>query len=130
MSLYVVQAADASDAGLVRARFIRDGFSWPAFVFAQLWLLYKGLWIPLLIWIVLEIAFILLIVPQLSGGTAVGVDLLAHLYIGLEGSRLLQRRGEHGAALIDLVEARDRDEAESIFFRRHGGRSTTEGATA
>ena len=130
MTLYVVQAPDTSDPGLVKARFIKDGFSWPAFLFAQIWLLYHRLWVPLLIWIVLEVLYFVFVARQVSGGTSVAVDLLAHLFIGCEGSRLRQAKGARRAALIDLVEARDRDEAEVLFYRRHADPLQTGGAAA
>ena len=130
MTLYVVQAPDASDTGLAKARFIRDGFSWPAFVFAQVWLLYHRLWIPLLVWVVLEVAYFVFVAKQVPPGTSVAVDLLAHLFIGFEGSRLRQAKGARRAALVDLVEARDRDEAEVLFYRRHADPSHAGGSAA
>ena len=119
MTMYVVQARGTDDAALVRARFLAEGFSWPAFVFAQLWLLYHRLWLALLTWIVLEVAFFFLVLPHVSGWIAAAVDILARLFLGLEGNRLRQHKGARRAALVDLVEARDRDEAEAIFYRRH-----------
>ena len=119
MTLYLVQARGTDDAALVRARFLAEGFSWPAFVFAQLWLLYHRLWLALLTWIVLEVAFFFLVLPHVSGWIAAAVDILARLFLGLEGNRLRQHKGARRAALVDFVEARDRDEAEAIFYRRH-----------
>ena len=119
MTLYVVQARGTDDAALVRARFLAEGFSWPAFVFAPLWLLYHRLWLALVTWIVLEVAFVFLVLPHVSGWIAAAVDILARLFLGLEGNRLRQHEGARRAALVDLVEARDRDEAEAIFYRRH-----------
>ena len=130
MTVYVIQAPDTDDAGLQRARFIKDGFSWPAFVFAQVWLIYHRLWIPLLVWVVLEVAYFVFVVQQVPAGTSVAIDLLAHLFIGFEGSRLRQTKGARRAALIDLVEARDRDEAEVLFYRRHARPSLRDGAVA
>ena len=119
MAVYVVQAAGSAQAQLLRARFIREGFSWPAFIFAQIWLIYHRLWLALAVWILLEIAFFLLVFPHVSGATATAIDALAHLFIGFEGNRLRQRKGARRVALTELVEARGRDEAEAIFFRRH-----------
>ena len=115
MTLFVVQAAGADAAALEEARVVKEGFSWPAFVFAWIWLLYHRLWLPLLIWAVLEIGFFVLLAPHLASGTSMLVDGLAHLFIGFEGNRLRLRRD---AALNDVVEARDTDEAATIFFRR------------
>ena len=51
MTLYVVQAPGSDDDSLVRAHFVADGFSWPAFLFAWAWLLYRRLWLALLVWV-------------------------------------------------------------------------------
>ena len=119
MTLYVVQARGTDDAALVRARFLAEGFSWPAFVLAPLWLLYHRLWLALVTWIVLEVAFFFLVLPHVSGWIAAAVDILARLFLGLEGNRMRQNEGARRASLVELVEARDRDEAEAIFYRRH-----------
>ena len=118
MTLYVVQARGTDEAALVRARFLAEGFSWPAFVFAQLWLLYHRLWLALVPWIVVEVAFVLVVLPHVSGWTAAAVDILARIFLALEGNRLRQNKGARRAGLVELVEARDRDEAEAIFYRR------------
>ncbi len=120
MTLYVVQARGTDEAALARARFLADGFSWPAFVLAQLWLLYHRLWLALATWIVLEVAFFFLVLPHVSGWIAAAVDILARVFLGLEGNRLRSNKGARRATLTDLVEARDRDEAEAIFYHRHG----------
>ncbi len=119
MTLYLVQTRGTDDAALVRARFLAEGFSWPAFVFAQLWLLYHRLWLALLTWIVLEVAAFALVVPHVSGWTVAAVDILARVFLGLEANRLRLTKGARRAAMTDLVEARDRDEAEAIFYARH-----------
>ncbi len=116
MGLYAVQAPGTDVAALSKARFVKEGFSKPAFVFAQFWLLYHRLWLALAIWIAAEVAFFLLVLPHVTVGVAFAVDLLARLYIGFEGPRLRLKRD---AAVNDIVEARDLDEAEAIFFRRH-----------
>ena len=124
MTLYVVQARGTDDAALVRARFLAEGFSWPAFILAQLWLLYHRLWFALLTWIVAEVAFYFFVLPHVSGWIAAAVDILARLFLGLEGNRLRQAKGARRATLVELVEARDRDEAEATFYRRHRLRSS------
>ena len=118
MTLFVVQAPGIDDDALARARFVADRFSWPAFIFAWAWLLYRRLWLALLVWVVVEIAFLVLVAPHVSLGTTFLVDLLARLALGLEAHRLRVAKGAKGATLTELVEARDRDEAEAIFYSR------------
>ena len=97
MALYVIQARGADQASLERATIIKDGFSWPAFIFAQLWLIYHRLWLALLIWVLAEVAFILLVLPHIAAGTFIAVDGLAHLFIGFEGNRLRLAKGARRA---------------------------------
>lgn len=115
MTLFVVQARGSDVAALEKARFIRQGFSWGAFLFSWLWLAYHRCWLALLVWVILEVAFILLAVPHITPAAAILVDFLARLFLGLEGNNL---RLSRNAVVDDIVEARDRDEAETIFFRR------------
>ncbi len=121
MSIYVVQAHGGEVPALEKARFIRDGFSWPAFIFAVLWLLYRRLWLPAIGYVVFEIVFLVAVAPHLSAAAVIGVDLIVRLYIGFEGDRWRQNKGARQMAIQDVVEARDRDEAEAIFFARHVG---------
>jgi hypothetical protein len=116
MAIYTVQAPGADIAALSKAKFVKDGFSTPAFVFAQLWLLYHRQWLAFAIWIVIEAAVLYLIVPHVSFAAVAAVDLVGRLWLGFEGQRLRLRRQP---GLEDIVEARDLDEAERIFFRRH-----------
>ena len=116
MAVYVIQARSAEEASLVRARAVRDGFSWGALIFAQLWLLVHRLWFALAVWVVLEIAFFLLVYPHVSGFAAALVDALAHLYIGFEGNRLRIGKRARRARVTAVVAAANRDEAEVRFF--------------
>ncbi len=120
MTLYVVQAPGSDDDALVRARFVADGFSWPAFLFTWVWLLYRRLWLALLVWILVDVAFLALVLPHVSLVTAFLVELLARIALGLEAHRLRVAKGARRAVVTGLVEARDRDEAEAIFYARHG----------
>ena len=119
VTLFVVQARGTDAVALEKAHFIADRFSWGAFVFGWLWLLYRQLWLAFAVWAALEIAFIFLVLPHVAYATALLCDLLAHLFIGFEGSRMRQDRGARRAGLTDLVEARDRDAAEVTFYERH-----------
>ena len=63
--------------------------------------------------------------PHVSFDTVFLLDLLARLFLGLEAHRLRLAKGAKRATLTDLVEARDRDEAEAIFYARHRPAETT-----
>jgi hypothetical protein len=117
MTIYVVQAAALDEASLAKARFVPQRFAKAAFIFGPLWLLYHQLWAASFAWIVAEAALLALVSPHVGAGGLIVLDLIARLYLGLEGGALRVRR----SAVLDLVEARDQDEAESIFFRRRFG---------
>jgi predicted membrane chloride channel (bestrophin family) len=105
---------------LDETRFVKEGFSWPAFVFTAAWLLYKRMWIVLLVavaaQILLGVAAERIAAPWWFaplGGLALS------LLLGFEGNALyrwsLSRRGfdEVGIAAgahIEDAEARYFDE--------------------
>ena len=120
MTLFVVQARGSDEAALVRAHFIKDGFAWAGFAFGWLWLAYHRLWLATAIYIALEIAVFVWMRPHVPPEALLALDLLARLYVGLEGNRLREAKGARRAVLSDIVEARDRAEAEVAFFARHG----------
>ncbi|TCL73124.1 DUF2628 domain-containing protein [Rhizobium sp. BK251] len=105
------------DGNHERTRFIRDGFSWLAFLFPLFWLLAHRLWLHAIAILVLQgIGSSIAETPGLwPAGAAIlfGTSLLA----GLEGRALYARSliakgwGEEG-----LVSAASLDEAEEIYF--------------
>jgi Protein of unknown function (DUF2628) len=101
-----------------RFAFVRDGFSWAAFLFGPLWMLRHLLIIELIGWIVLVavLAVTARLLPLPSDATWLLLLLLAIL-IGLEASTLrqwaLQRRGWHE---LGVVAADDIATAERRFF--------------
>ena len=98
--------------------FVKDGFSWPAALFAPIWLIVHRLWWPLLGYILVSIA---LQVPQ----QLFDVDqrwlglagLAVNLLIGFESDTLrrwgLERRGWH---TVGMVSGKTAVECERRFF--------------
>src|SRR4051812_28041644 len=43
-------------AAVERVKFVREGFSWAAFFFGPLWLLFHRLWLTFLLWVVAAVA--------------------------------------------------------------------------
>ena len=121
MTLYVVQARGTDEVALVRAHFIKDGFAWGGLAFGWLWLAYHRLWLATAIYVAVEVAVFVWIRPHVGPPALLVLDLLARLFVGLEGNRLREAKGARRAALSEIVEARDRAEAEVAFFARHGG---------
>jgi hypothetical protein len=120
-TLHVPADASPGDAGaLDRAVLVRDGFSWGAFFFSFLWFFAHRLWLAGLI--VLAAAAGLGIALQLlrvgSAATFWAVVLLAIL-VGLEAGSLRRwTLGRRGRPAVDVVAAKDREEAETKAFGR------------
>jgi hypothetical protein len=103
-----------------RARFVRDGFSWPAFLFGPFWLLARGLWLALIMWILGAVLVALAIRSGYLGGGAGGwLYLLSFWFLGVEGRRFVAAAVERrGFVFADVVVAPNRSTAEEIFFHR------------
>jgi hypothetical protein len=108
-----------SQAALVDAAFVPEGFSRAAFFLGPFWLAWHRLWLELLIWLVV---FGLLASGELrvvGAGTSFMIAILLEVLLGLEGNNL--RRGglaRRGYRLVDVAAGATRDDAERSFFRR------------
>lgn len=121
MTIYTVlapkrAAGDTLPPDPLRYVFVKEGIAWPAFFFAPLWLIFRRMWLVLAGYVVLMIAVS-------AAERALGSDLpgifmfLVQVLLALEGNELrrwtLLRRGY---AVVDVVEARNLEEAEIRFF--------------
>jgi hypothetical protein len=95
--------------------FVKEGFCWPALLIPEIWLIFRQLWLVLLLDIVAVVA-VGVILSQV--GPAVAFILVpARLLLALEGNGL--RRWtyyRHGYRLAGVVEGRRLWEAELRFF--------------
>jgi Protein of unknown function (DUF2628) len=124
MAIFTVFEPPARDLDSVehagRFTFVRDGFSWPAFLFGPLWMLRYWLILELIAWVVLIAAVVILarLLPMSSTTTWTLFALIA-LLIGFEASTLrrwaLRRRGW---LELGIVAADDLEGAERRFFDR------------
>jgi hypothetical protein len=117
MASYYVLTPPAMTDAEKQTLFVRDGFSWIAFVFPLPWLVVRRLWL----------AAAMAAIGYLLAGLAdevwnlqalpLAYSLILSLWTGLEGGHVraqaLQRRGW---TLRANVEARDLDEAEAFYF--------------
>lgn len=122
MPVYTIHEPPPRRAGPMpeaeRFTFVRDGFSWAAFVFAPLWMLGHRMWLVLAGYIVLsgaiEAALVLLGGSRLAASVA---GLFISLLVGLEASTLrrlaLSRRGWTN---LGIVSGEDLEDAERRFF--------------
>ena len=122
MSVYTVHEppprAGAAAPDVERFAFVRDGFSWWAFLLAPLWMLWHRMWLVLIGYVV--VAAVIEIPVRMSGAPAFAASLigiLLGLLVGLEAGTLrrftLNRRGWKN---LGVVSGDDREDAERRFF--------------
>jgi uncharacterized protein DUF2628 len=136
MSIYTVHEpplrSDESAPNPERFVFVRDGFSFWAFLLAPLWMLRHRLWLVLLGYVVVTVA--LQVGLRLIGASAVVVTLagvLVALLVGFEAATLrrftLARRGWKN---VGIVVGDDVESAERRFFDAWMTRTGTSSASA
>lgn len=127
MRIYTVhelKGAPVDGEGLV---FVHEGFSWPAFLLPLLWLLYERLWLALLVYVVLDAAFVAAAAFYL-GETGFIIAALAFQFAFATVANDI-RRGTlslGGYREIALAPGRDLVEAEREFFRHWKGPTPAE----
>jgi hypothetical protein len=134
MAIYSVFAPPGRQRGSIdyaqRFVFVRDGFSWSAFIFGPLWMLRHGLILAPIAWVVL-VALIVIVARfwSVPSGSETTVIVLLALLTGFEGSTLrrlsLQQRGWRD---LGIVVGEDIEIAERRFFDAwvHGEGALTE----
>jgi hypothetical protein len=105
-----------ADSDPMAAVFVKEGFSWPAFFFAPLWLIFRRLWLVLA-----GYAIAVLVVggigDVLGDGFTGPALVLLHFLFALEANELRRwtlARG--GYRLATVVEGRGVEEAEIRYF--------------
>lgn len=117
MASYLVMTppggADEPDS----ARFIRDGFSFWAFVFPLFWMLWHRMWLYALL-LFLVIAFIGAFAEDLRAPGAIAIAQFAlSLLVGLESGTIREAHlRSKGWALRAAFTAESLDQAEEIYF--------------
>ncbi len=119
MALYTIHAPrkpEGTVADPAEFVFIKDGFCWPALFIPIIWILYRRLWLVLIIYVVA--VFVLSTLAGLVGRAAPAAALvLFAFYFALEANGLRRwtcERRRH--ALVGVVEGRNREAAELRFF--------------
>jgi hypothetical protein len=121
MAVYTVLAPQPTDGGTLppdpmKLVFVKDGFCWPAFLFAGLWMIYRRLWLVLIGYAVVSLA--LVAAAKAAGGGIIGFVILAiHFLFALEATALRTwTLGRHGYRLVGIAEGRREEEAEIRYF--------------
>ncbi len=122
MASYIV-ITDPTDRTGANVRFVRDGFSFIAFVAPLIWLLWKRLWLEA------ALLFALVGVCAFAADFALGgrsaemmplVWLASGLLCALEGpARLVANLERRGMKVLQVIVAPRRRVAEEIFASRH-----------
>ena len=121
MAVYTVHEPprrnDDTLAHTERFAFVRDGFSWPAFLFGPLWMLRHRLWLALIVYLLVVFGLGAAARVMGEGDWVLGVTLLVLLLVGFEASTL--RR--YGLArrrwkTVGVVVGDDLESAERRFF--------------
>jgi hypothetical protein len=122
MSVYTVHQPPLAAAGAsvdpARFVFVRDGFSWWAFLFTPLWMLRHRLWLALIVYLVVvmgvEVLLRALGAPSLAQAiAALSIALLAGLEAGtLRRFKLARRRWRN----VGVVTGERLEDAERRFF--------------
>lgn len=100
--------------------FLRDEFSWAAFIFGPFWLLWKRAWLAALLWtLALAAAYGVAWSLRVPKDAMSIIGLAFGVLLGFEGNQLrawtLARRGYVES---DVVMGHDAEEAEAVFFHR------------
>jgi hypothetical protein len=121
MSVYTVQTPTDSlgEPALAKAVFLREGFSWPAFFFGLLFVLWHRLWAVAALWLAGLILLAWLATSHLSFANVLLIDLALRILLGLEGNALRRRKlTRRRYQLAGIVSAATLESAERLFFAR------------
>jgi hypothetical protein len=100
--------------------FVKDGFCWPALFIPLLWLIYRRMWLVLVLYLAAAAALTLAFRGTGGDGDFGGLILLAlHVLFALEANNLRRWTLErNGYRMVGLAEGRNLEEAEVRFFSR------------
>ncbi len=108
-----------TQAELVDAVFVPEGFSRAAFWLGPFWLAWHRLWLELLAWLVVVFVLASGEIWFIAGWTSFFIGFLLEILLGLEANNL--RRAwlrRNGYRLADVAAGASRDDAERGFYRR------------
>jgi hypothetical protein len=115
-SFYVLTAPAATDPDRDTV-FIRDGFSWLAFLFPLPWMLFRRLWLSAAVAVALYLVSIFVTEQYGLDAAPVACSFLISLWVSLEGGEARVRRYERLGWQVDRVlAAQTIGDAEAIYF--------------
>ena len=128
MTLYTVNAPPAGpgetapDPGSLV--FVKEGFSWPALLLPEIWLIWRRMWLVLLLYVAVSAAFVML--AGRFGDALAGLLVFCRFLFALEANGLRRWTLErNGYGMIGVAEGRGLAEAELRFFSEWSGAPPT-----
>ena len=122
MAIFAIHSPPFHDggAGLERVRAIKTTLAPWAFVFGPLWLLFKGLWLEVAIWVLLAAAVEFAIAQGvLAPGAGPALYWLGAIFLAVMGRTLQGWSLERGGRpLTELIDASDAVAAERAYLQR------------
>ncbi|MGH6849324.1 MAG: DUF2628 domain-containing protein [Methylocella sp.] len=119
MALYSVHLRGNGPRSADEAAFVRQAFSWKAFFFGPLWLLWHRLWAGLALWAAAYLILIAATLSVVSAAAGLFIALALQMLLGLEANRLCEAKlGRQGYRLVEIIGAPAREEAEIAFYRQ------------
>jgi hypothetical protein len=120
MAVYTILAPPARDGATpsnpLDLVFVKEDFCWPALFFAALWLIFRRMWLVLVVYVALSLVLSAL-GAYVGEGAPTAVMLLVHLFLALEANALRVRTLERrGFRLVGIAEGRSLEEAELRYF--------------
>lgn len=101
--------------------FVEDHFSISAFLFQFLWLLYKRIWTPAVILIIIECILMLLDQNKILDQTIIfQLKLVTSVFIGIcANDWYLTQLKKNNYQVIDVIVAHNLEEAQLKFYRKN-----------
>ncbi|MCV9967306.1 DUF2628 domain-containing protein [Pararhizobium sp. BT-229] len=131
MASYLVLTPPAALRNDEDARFIADKFSWVAFIFPAIWLLFKRQWIAGIAVAILQALVTAMTAEPRFMLASLLIELALRLLVALEGPAFVARRLEaHGWTLQSVIATDDLALAEMIYDHETATHATASGEAA
>jgi Protein of unknown function (DUF2628) len=131
MASYLVLTPPAALGNDEDARFIADKFSWIAFLFPAIWLLFKRQWIAGFVIAILQSIVAILTSEPRAMLAGLLIELALRLLVALEGPAFVARRLESlGWTLQAVIATDDLALAEMIYGHETAAHATASGEAA
>lgn len=131
MASYLVLTPPAALRNNEDARFIADKFSWIAFLFPAIWLLFKRQWIAGIAVVILQSIVAILTSEPRAMLAGLLIELALRLLVALEGPAFVARRLEsHGWTLQAVIATDDLALAEMIYDHETAAHATASSEAA